>query len=141
MLDSLAAYRASLAPREPEPGDFLFPDVNYTTLHARFARLAAEVRLQGVTLYWFRHSYASALVEQGENIKWIAGQLGHASPALTLKVYSHAIPGTGRAAVARLAAAMSAPRANAVLTGPAETGGNRREHHRSGTAQTLTRKD
>jgi len=29
------------------------------------------------------------LIEQGENIKYIQSQLGHADPTVTLKVYAH----------------------------------------------------
>ncbi|MHB9073452.1 MAG: site-specific integrase [Desulfobaccales bacterium] len=36
-----------------------------------------------------RHTYASLLIEQGENIKYIQNQLGHASPTITLNVYAH----------------------------------------------------
>ena len=28
-------------------------------------------------------------LESGKNIRWVADQLGHADPALTLRVYSH----------------------------------------------------
>ncbi len=30
-------------------------------------------------------------LESGKNIRWVADQLGHADPALTLRVYAHAI--------------------------------------------------
>ncbi len=36
-----------------------------------------------------RHAYASLLIDQGESIVWISRQLGHASPSITLNVYSH----------------------------------------------------
>jgi integrase len=36
-----------------------------------------------------RHTYASLLMEQGENIKYIQTQLGHSSPTITLNIYAH----------------------------------------------------
>lgn len=36
-----------------------------------------------------RHTYASLMIEKGENIKYIQMQLGHADPNVTLKVYAH----------------------------------------------------
>ena len=31
-------------------------------------------------------------LQAGKNIRWVADQLGHADPALTLRVYAHAMP-------------------------------------------------
>ena len=36
-----------------------------------------------------RHTYASVLIEQGENPKTVQHNLGHADVALTLQIYSH----------------------------------------------------
>ena len=36
-----------------------------------------------------RHTYASLLLAQGENIKYVQNQLGHSSPTVTLNVYAH----------------------------------------------------
>jgi integrase len=36
-----------------------------------------------------RHTFASLLIEQGENTKYIQTQLGHSSPTVTLNVYAH----------------------------------------------------
>jgi len=49
-----------------------------------------------------RHTYASLLIEQGENIKYIQNQLGHASPVVTLEVYAHLINPTNQEAACRL---------------------------------------
>lgn len=32
----------------------------------------------------------------GKSVRWVADQLGHADPPLTLRVYAHAIPGEER---------------------------------------------
>lgn len=46
-------------------------------------------RLPKVTFHALRHSHASALIAAGLDIVSISARLGHASPALTLSVYSH----------------------------------------------------
>jgi integrase len=49
-----------------------------------------------------RHSYASLLLSQGENIKYVQTQLGHSSPMVTLNVYSHLLKDSNREAACRL---------------------------------------
>jgi integrase len=49
-----------------------------------------------------RHTYASLLIEQGENIKYIQSQLGHSSPTVTLNVYAHLMKPTNQEAAVRL---------------------------------------
>ena len=49
-----------------------------------------------------RHTYASLLLAQGENIKYIQSQLGHSSPTVTLNVYAHLMKETNQEAVCRL---------------------------------------
>jgi integrase len=49
-----------------------------------------------------RHTYASLLIEQGENIKYIQSMLGHSSPVVTLTVYAHLMKPTNQEAVQRL---------------------------------------
>ena len=36
-----------------------------------------------------RHTFASILVAQGHDVVFVSHQLGHANPAITLKVYAH----------------------------------------------------
>ena len=47
-------------------------------------------------------TFASRLIANGENLKYISEQLGHASIAITVDTYGHLIPGGNRAAVDRL---------------------------------------
>ncbi|MCE5335679.1 MAG: tyrosine-type recombinase/integrase [Desulfobacteraceae bacterium] len=49
-----------------------------------------------------RHTYASLLIAQGENIKYIQKQLGHSSPMVTLNVYTHLMEECNQAAACRL---------------------------------------
>jgi hypothetical protein len=36
-----------------------------------------------------RHTFASILIREGADVVFVARQLGHANPSITLKVYSH----------------------------------------------------
>jgi len=49
-----------------------------------------------------RHTYASLLIEQGENIKYIQTQLGHSSPTVTLNVYAHLMKEVNQDSACRL---------------------------------------
>jgi integrase len=48
--------------------------------------------LTGVSLHSLRHSHASELFSQGAPITAVSDRLGHASPEITLGIYSHALP-------------------------------------------------
>jgi integrase len=43
-------------------------------------------------MHALRHFYASLLLEAGENIRAVSEYLGHADPAMTLRVYAHLMP-------------------------------------------------
>ncbi|MFF3250133.1 tyrosine-type recombinase/integrase [Actinacidiphila glaucinigra] len=43
-------------------------------------------------MHALRHFYASALLDAGENIKAVSEYMGHADPAMTLRVYAHLMP-------------------------------------------------
>jgi len=49
-----------------------------------------------------RHTFASLLIEQGENLKYIQSQLGHADPTVTLKVYAHLMKPVNQEAACKL---------------------------------------
>jgi integrase len=49
----------------------------------------AGLRLPGAGLHALRHTYTSLLAAQGEDVRYIADQLGHSSPRLTQEVYQH----------------------------------------------------
>ncbi|MFJ9447249.1 tyrosine-type recombinase/integrase [Kitasatospora sp. NPDC101235] len=56
-------------------------------------------------MHALRHFYASVLLDAGENIRAVSDYLGHADPALTLRVYAHLMPNSqdrARKAVDRL---------------------------------------
>lgn len=59
-------------------------------------------KLPRIRFHDLRHTYASLLIEQGENIKYIQTQLGHASPTVTLDVYAHLMKPVNQEAACRL---------------------------------------
>ena len=61
-----------------------------------------SAKLQAIRFHDLRHTYASLMIEQGENIKYIQSQLGHSSPTVTLNVYAHLIKDVNNAAACRL---------------------------------------
>jgi integrase len=68
--------------------------------HFRPALKAAD--LPRIRFLDLRHTYASLLIEQGENIKYIQTQLGHSSPSVTLDVYAHLLKPSNQQAARRL---------------------------------------
>ncbi|OPY81695.1 MAG: putative prophage phiRv2 integrase [Syntrophus sp. PtaU1.Bin005] len=58
--------------------------------------------LPSIRFHDLRHTYASLLLSQGENIKYISAQLGHANPTTTLNIYAHLMKTENQAAVCRL---------------------------------------
>ncbi|MCZ6853258.1 MAG: tyrosine-type recombinase/integrase [Gammaproteobacteria bacterium] len=49
-----------------------------------------------------RHIFASLALSKGMDVVRVSAMLGHSSPATTLEVYSHALPGHGKPVAAAL---------------------------------------
>ncbi|MFR9779041.1 tyrosine-type recombinase/integrase [Micromonospora sp. MS34] len=96
VVDALAAHLEAYGSRGREA--YVFRDDDGQPLHRnRFnrhvwapARVAAG--LPEVTCHDMRHFYASVLIGAGHNPKAVAERLGHADPAMTLRVYTHLWP-------------------------------------------------
>jgi integrase len=58
--------------------------------------------IEKIRFHDLRHTYASLLIDQGENIKYIQKQLGHSSPTVTLNVYAHLMRPVNHEAMDRL---------------------------------------
>lgn len=58
--------------------------------------------LRRIRFHDLRHTFASLLISQGENIKYIQTQLGHASAKTTLDRYGHLMPNLENDAARRL---------------------------------------
>jgi integrase len=68
--------------------------------HFRPALEKAE--LPKMRFHDLRHTYASLMIEQGENIKYIQTQLGHSSPTVTLDDYAHLMTSVNHESAKRL---------------------------------------
>ncbi len=58
--------------------------------------------IRKIKFHGLRHTYASLLIDQGENIKYIQTQLGHSNPTVTLNVYAHLMNKTNQVAACKL---------------------------------------
>jgi integrase len=65
---------------------------------------AAE--LPKIRFHDLRHTFASLLIEQGQNIKYIQKQLGHSKPSVTMDIYAHLMNEENPAAAKKLEAAI-----------------------------------
>jgi integrase len=63
-----------------------------------FQRLTRIAGLGSVKLHTLRHSAASAMLAGGLDLATVAEHLGHGSKAVTLQIYSHAMPARRAAA-------------------------------------------
>ncbi len=58
--------------------------------------------IRRVRFHDLRHTFASLLIQQGENLTYIRDQLGHFSIQMTVDIYGHLVPGGNRQAVDKL---------------------------------------
>jgi len=65
---------------------------NVTRSWHRVRRRAQKAGVRPFKLHAARHTFASLALAAGRSIRWVAEQLGHANPELTLRVYAHALP-------------------------------------------------
>lgn len=61
-----------------------------------FHKKSDEAGLEQIRIHDLRHSHASWLIHMGLPITAISKRLGHRDPSITLKVYSHIMPGDER---------------------------------------------
>lgn len=77
--------------------------INYSKMVQRqFLPALRAADLPKVRFHDLRHTYASLMINQGENIKYIQTQLGHSSPMVTLNVYTHLMKPTNQDGACRL---------------------------------------
>lgn len=72
-----------------------------------FDRAVARSGLPVITLHDLRHTHATLLLKAGVPVKVVSERLGHASPAFTMSVYQHVIPGMQAEAAAIFAQAIA----------------------------------
>ena len=69
-----------------------------------FKPLLRRAGLPVIRFHDLRHTFASLMLSEGVRIDVVSRMLGHSSPAITLGIYAHLMPGDEEAAVARLQA-------------------------------------
>ncbi len=105
LVKDLRAWKLACPPSEL---NLVFPTnrgtpINYSNMVRRhFIPALQKAGLPVMRFHDLRHTYASLLIEQGENIKYIQTQLGHSSPTVTWNVYAHLINEFNPEAVKRL---------------------------------------
>ena len=79
--------------------DLVFPNLagqplDKNNLRRRHLRpVAEEVGAGWAGFHTFRHTFASLHIARGTTLVQLSGLLGHHSPAFTMRVYAHLIPG------------------------------------------------
>lgn len=79
--------------------DLIFCQADGKPLHAHnitqrdFSRTIARASIPRIRFHDLRHCHATYLLRAGVNPKVVQEQLGHATAAFTLSVYSHVLPG------------------------------------------------
>jgi integrase len=107
--DELAAVlRAWKLQCPPTADDLVFPAADGRPIRRsnalRYGLWSALRRagLRRVNMHSLRHSFASALIMGGAAVTEVQSLLGHASPAITLRIYTHWFETTDSGAVGRL---------------------------------------
>ena len=68
-----------------------FFERNVTRSWDRLRRKAQKAGVRPLRVHDARHTLASLTLAAGKRVRWVASQLGHANPELTLRVYAHAL--------------------------------------------------
>jgi len=92
----------------PNRLNLVFPNeagqpINHSNMRSRYFYPALEkAAIKKIRFHDLRHTYASLLIEQGENIKYVQDQLGHSTPTVTLNIYAHLMKPVNQEAAIRL---------------------------------------
>ena len=68
-----------------EFGDHYCPQ----TVYAHFKRIARQIGAEKANVHSLRHTYAVLCLQNGDDVKTVQSNLGHATAAFTLDVYGH----------------------------------------------------
>jgi integrase len=74
--------------RHPDGGS-IHPDL----FTQSWSRLMDKSKVRRIRLHDLRHTHASTLLKAGVPVKVVSERLGHSSPAFTMTVYQHVLPG------------------------------------------------
>lgn len=65
-------------------------------LSQSFERVARDAGLPRIRFHDLRHTHATLLLKAGVPLKVVSERLGHSTPAFTMTVYQHVLPGMQR---------------------------------------------
>lgn len=97
----------------PTPDTLIFTDqwgdpINGSHITERHLKpLLRRIGLPAIRFHDLRHGFASLALSQGIRVDLVAQMLGHRSPAMTLAIYAHLMPGDQEEAARRIDAALS----------------------------------
>ena len=72
------------------------------TTSNHFKKLAAEIGAPNARVHDLRHTYAVLSLQNGDDVKTVQGNLGHATAAFTLDVYGHVSDAMKAASASRM---------------------------------------
>ncbi len=104
MMTALKRWRLACSENEQ---DLVFPNmvgkpINHNNLVNRhFLPALKAASIERIRFHDLRHTKASLMIDQKENLKYIQTQLGHASPTITLNVYTHLLKPVNQDAACR----------------------------------------
>ena len=84
------------------PNEIGGPMSSLNMYNRKFLPTVKKAKINRIRFHDLRHTYASLLIDQGENIKYIQNQMGHASIKVTLDTYGHLLKDVNKEAASRL---------------------------------------
>jgi integrase len=122
LVDAVREYRKAQLEQRMKLGagkiqndDLLFTDIEGAPLHpyhygTNWSACAENNGFPGITFHALRHTHVSQLIDQNVDIVTISKRIGHSSPEITLRTYSHLFArDDGKAAAAINAAFKTVP--------------------------------
>ncbi len=80
--------------------------INPRNFSKEFSRLVTKAGVRPITLHGLRHTHFTNLLREGVHPKIASERAGHASVAITMDIYSHAVPGLQEDAALRIDGAL-----------------------------------
>ena len=101
----------ALGPGKPEPDVLAFSTIEGhpippNNLSRDWARFVKSRKPPSISFHGLRHSHASALIASGIDALTVSRRIGHASPVVTLGIYSHLFKETDKTAASAIEAAL-----------------------------------